>query len=86
MPKHCRLIISSTKSKRPNKKNLLLEENEQLAEAVRAYACLNNKNKKGYKDKNVCENTWGTVIEILEFIENGMYLYIFEFVFFRGLT
>ena len=77
MPKHSGLKISSTKSKRPNKKNLLLEENEQLAGAARAYVCLNNKNKKEYKDMNVCENAWGTVIEVLEFIENGTSLYIF---------
>ena len=28
-------------------------------EAVRTYLCLNDKNKKEYKDKNVCENAWG---------------------------
>ena len=53
-----------------HKKNLSLKEKEQLAEAVRTYPCLYDKNKKEYKDKNVCENVWGKVIEKLEFIEN----------------
>ena len=38
-----------------HKKNLSLEEKELLAEAVRTYPCLYDKNKKEYKDKNVCE-------------------------------
>ena len=52
------------------KKNLSVKEKEQLAEAVRTYPCLYDKNKKEYKYKNVCENVWGKVIEKLEFIEN----------------
>ena len=60
-----------------HKKNLSLKEKEQLAEAVRTYPCLYDKNKKEYKDKNVCKNVWGKVIEKLEFIENGKCFQIF---------
>ena len=60
-----------------HKKNLSLKKKEQLAEAVRIYRCLYDKNKKEYKDKNVCENVWGKVIEKLEFIENGKCFQIF---------
>ena len=49
-----------------HKKNLSLKEKEQLVEAVRTCPCLYDKNKKEYKDKNVCENVWGKVIEKLE--------------------
>ena len=60
-----------------HKKNLSLEEKELLAEAVRTYPCLYDKNKKEYKDKNVCENPSGKVVEKLEFIENGECFQIF---------
>ena len=60
-----------------HKENLSLEEKEQLAKAVRTYPCLYDKNKKEYKDKNVCENAWGKVVEKLEFIENGECFQIF---------
>ena len=60
-----------------HKKNLSLEEKEQLVKAVRTYLCLYDKNKKEYKDKNVCENAWGKVVEKLEFIENGKCFQIF---------
>ena len=59
-----------------HKKNLSLEEKELLAEAVRTYPCLYDKNKKEYKD-NVCENACGKVVEKLEFIENGECFQIF---------
>ena len=65
-----------------HKENLSLEEKKQLAKAVRTYLCLYDKNKKEYKDKNVCENAWTKVIEKLEFIENGKCFQI-KFVFFR---
>ena len=68
-----------------HKENLSLEEKEQLAKAVRTYLCLYDKNKKEYKDKNVCENAWTKVIEKLEFIENGKCFQI-KFVFFRYWT
>ena len=65
------------------KKHLSHGEKEQLAEAVRTYPCLYDKNKKEYKDKSVFENAWGKVIEGLEFIENGKCFQIFsKFVFF----
>ena len=60
-----------------HKKNLSLEEKEQLAEAVRTYPCIYDKNNKEYKEKNECENGWGNVIEKLEFIENGKCFQIF---------
>ena len=60
-----------------HKKNLSLKEKEQLAETVRTYPCLYDKNKKEYKYKNVCENVWGKVIEKLEFLENGKCFQIF---------
>ena len=59
------------------KKNLSLEEKEQLAEAVCTYPCLNDKNKREYKDENLCENTQGQVIKKLELIENGKCFQIF---------
>ena len=65
-----------------HKKKLSLEEKEQLAKAVCTYPCLYDKNKKQYKDKNVCEDDWAKVIEKLEFIENGKCFQI-KFVFFR---
>ena len=57
-------------------KNLSLEEKELLAEAVRTYPCLYDKNKKEYKDKNVCENAWGKAIEKLEFIEKCFQIFL----------
>ena len=60
-----------------HKKNLSLEEKEQLAEVVCTYPWLYDKNKKEYKDKNMCENAWGKVIEKLKFIENGKCFQIF---------
>ena len=60
-----------------DKKNLSLEGNKQLAEAVCTYHCLYDKSKKECKDNNVCENAWGKVIEKLEFIENGKCFQIF---------
>ena len=56
MPKHSRLKISSIESKKPYKKNLFLDEKQQLAETVHTYPCLNDKNKKEYKDNTLCEN------------------------------
>ena len=38
--------------------SLLLEENEQLPEAVQEFPCFYDKSKKEYKDKNVVENAW----------------------------
>ena len=66
-----------TERKMSHKKKLSLKEKEQLAEAVRTYPCLYDKNKTEYKDKNVCEIVWGKVIEKLEFMENGKCFQIF---------
>ena len=84
MPKHSRLKISSIESKKPYKKNLFLDEKQQLAETVHTYPCLNDKNKKEYKDNTLCQNAWGTVIEKMEFIKNGTYFLIFLILLLRG--
>ena len=40
---------------------LSLQENEELAEAVRTFPCLYDKSKKDYKYKNVVQNAWKEV-------------------------
>ena len=47
---------------------LSLQENEELAEAVRTFPCLYGKSKKEYKDKNVVQNAWKEVADQLDFI------------------
>ena len=49
---------------------LTIQENGELAEAVRKYPCLFEKSKKEYKDKIVTENAWKEVADQLEFISN----------------
>ena len=48
----------------------MLQEHEELAEAVREYPCLYDKAKKEYKDKIVAENAWKEVADQLILIEN----------------
>ena len=50
---------------------LSVQENEELAEAVRKYPCLYDKSKKEYKDKIVTSNAWNEVANQLQFINNG---------------
>ena len=50
---------------------LTIQENEELAEAVRKYPCLYDKSKKENRDKIVTENAWKGVADQLEFISNG---------------
>ena len=50
---------------------LLLQEYEELAEAVREYPCLYDKAKKVYKDKIVTKNVQKEFADQLIFIENG---------------
>lgn len=50
---------------------LSVQENEELAEAVRKYPCLYDKSKKEYKDKIVTANAWKEVADQLDFINNG---------------
>ena len=45
---------------------LSLQENEELAEAVRTFPCLYGKSKKEYKDKNVVQNAWKEVADELD--------------------
>ena len=58
---------------------LSLQENEELAEAVRTFPCLYGKSKKEYKDKNVVQNTWKEVADQLDFIENSKFFILSEF-------
>ena len=50
---------------------LLLQEYEELAEAVSEYPCLYDKAKKEYKDKIVTKNVQKDFADQLIFIENG---------------
>ena len=53
------------------KRQLTIQEYEEVSEAVRAYPCLYDKSKKEYKDNTVTENAWKEVSKSLSFIENG---------------
>ena len=50
---------------------LNLKEEEMLAEKVKLFPVLYNKQEKGYKEKDVVINAWNAVANELEFVENG---------------
>ena len=41
--------------------SLCLADEERLAETVKAFPCLHDKTKKGYKEKDVVTNAWNSV-------------------------
>ena len=50
---------------------LYLKEEEMLAEKVKHFPVLYDKQVKGYKERDVVTNAWDTVASDLEFVENG---------------
>ena len=50
---------------------LSLKEEEMLAEKVKHFPVLYDKQVKGYKERDVVTNAWNTVASDLEFVENG---------------
>ena len=48
-----------------------LNEEEMLAEKVKQYPVLYDKQCKGYKEKDAVGNAWTAVANELEFAENG---------------
>ena len=50
---------------------LSLKEEEMLAEKVKHFPVLYDKQVKGYKERDVVTNAWDTVASDLEFVENG---------------
>ena len=51
--------------------SLCLADEERLAETVKAFPCLYDETKKGYKEKDVVTNAWNSVANQLDFIEDG---------------
>ena len=51
--------------------SLCLDDEKRLAETVKAFPCLYDKTKKGYKEKDVVTNAWNSVVNQLDFIEDG---------------
>ena len=54
---------------------LSLKEEEMLAEKVKHFPVLYNKQVKGCKERDVVTNAWDTVASDLEFVENGRTIY-----------
>ena len=57
-----------------------LADKERLSVKVKMYPCLYDKKTKGYKEKDVIQNSWNAVAELLEFIEDGTCLSILQFL------
>ena len=55
---------------------LALADEERLSEKVKMYPCLYDKTTKGYKEKDVLQNSWNAVAELLEFVEDSTCLSI----------
>ena len=51
---------------------------ELLSESVRFFPCLYDKSDKGYKERDVVENAWNKVAEMVEFVEDGRLTKVFE--------
>ena len=58
---------------------LALTGEERLSEKVKVHPCLYDKTTKGYKDRDVLQNSWNAVAELLEFVEDGTCLSILQF-------
>ena len=50
---------------------LTLQEEKILCEKVKQYPVLYDKQRKGYREKDVVSNTWKALAIDVEFIENG---------------
>ena len=48
---------------------LALADEERLSEKVKIYPYLYDKTTKGYKEKDVLQNSWNTVAKLLEFVQ-----------------
>ena len=54
---------------------LSLKAEEILAEKVKHFPVMYDKQVKGYKERGVVTNAWDTVASDLEFVENGKIIY-----------
>ena len=59
---------------------LALADEERLSEKVKMYPCLYDKTTKGYKEKDILQNSWNAVAELLEFVEDSTCLSILQFL------
>ena len=59
---------------------LALANEERLSEKVKMYTCLYDKTTKGYKEKDVLQNSWNVVAELHKFVEDGTCLFILQFL------
>ena len=59
---------------------LALADEERLSEKVKMYPCLYDKTTKGYKEKDVLQNSWNAVAELYEFVEDGTCFSILQFL------
>ena len=59
---------------------LALANKERLSEKVKMNPCLYDKMTKGYKEKDVLQNSWNTVAELLEFVEDGTCFSMLQFL------
>lgn len=57
---------------------LSLREEEMLAEIVKMYPVLYDKQVKGYKEKDVITHVWEDVAKALDFVENSKHVVIFS--------
>ena len=53
------------------KRFIVLNEGAILAEEVKKFLCLYDKNSCSYRDEGVVRNAWVEVAEKLEFLEDG---------------
>ena len=59
---------------------LALADEERLNEKVKMYPCLYDKTTKGYKEKDILQNSWNAVAELLEFVEDSTCLSNLQFL------
>ena len=57
-----------------------LADEERWSEKVKMYPCLYDKTTKGYKEKDVLQNSWNAVAELYEFVEDGTCFSILQFL------
>ena len=62
-----------------DKKSFSIQEEEILMELIRIYHCLYDKSKKSYKERDVNRNAWSKVAKKLNFLQDGIYKYIYIF-------
>ena len=59
---------------------LALAHEERLSEKVKMHPCPYDKMTKGHKEKDVLQNSWNAVAELLEFVEDGTCHSILQFL------